>query len=143
MSTQQTLGEKQREFAIDIANLIVYAYSIGYEVTFGEAYRTDEQSEINAMGAYCREQVATMIGSVFKDLAAFLRNNGNANGIRNSLHQQRLAIDLNLFKHDEYIADGDFYRPLGEYFKSLREGNCWGGDWGDGNHFSRTHGGRK
>jgi len=33
-----TLGETQREFAKDIGLLIVWAYSNGYEITFGDAW---------------------------------------------------------------------------------------------------------
>lgn len=34
-----TLGEKQRKFTRMVADLIVFAYANGYELTFGDAYR--------------------------------------------------------------------------------------------------------
>lgn len=34
-----TLGEKQRKFTLMVARLIQQAYSMGYELTFGDAYR--------------------------------------------------------------------------------------------------------
>jgi len=35
-----SLGDKQREFTACIGHLIEFAYSIGYELTFGDAYRS-------------------------------------------------------------------------------------------------------
>ena len=58
-----------------------------------------------------------------------------------SLHYIRLAIDLNLFKDGEYLDQGDDHQYLGEYWESL--GGSWGGRWGDGNHYSMEHEGRK
>ena len=39
MSTPLTLGQKQREFTRCLAKLIEWAYSNGYELTVGDAYR--------------------------------------------------------------------------------------------------------
>ncbi|MBG5987156.1 M15 family peptidase, partial [Proteus vulgaris] len=64
-----TLGEKQRKFTRMIADLIIFAYDNGYELTFSEAYRTPEQAKLNAK---------------------------SGTGIKNSLHTQRLAVDFNL-----------------------------------------------
>ena len=36
---EMTLGEKQKAFSLCVGKLIVYAYSIGYEITLGDAYR--------------------------------------------------------------------------------------------------------
>ena len=33
-----TLGQKQRKFVRMVADLIIYAYDIGYELTFGDAW---------------------------------------------------------------------------------------------------------
>ena len=33
-----TEGDKQRKFTLMIGQLIIYAYSIGYELTFGDAF---------------------------------------------------------------------------------------------------------
>ncbi len=107
-----TLGEKQRVFVPLLAKLIVYAYDSGYELTLGEAYRTPEQA---------------------------IRNAVNGSGIINTLHAKRLAIDLNLFKNGSYLTDTESHRPLGTYWKSLHTLARWGGDFGDGNHYSIEH----
>lgn len=111
-----TLGEKQRKFTLLVAKLIEFAYSQGYELTFGEAYRTPEQAQLNAQ---------------------------KGTGVANSLHTVRLAIDLNLFINGKYQTGTGAYRPLGEYWKSLDPECCWGGDFSrpDGNHFSLAHNG--
>jgi hypothetical protein len=109
------LGEKQRLFTRLVGELIQWAYANGYELTFGDAYRSPEEAALNAL---------------------------RGSGIANSLHSQRLAIDLNLFKDGQYLTDTTSYKPLGEFWKSLHPTCCWGGDWttrSDGNHFSITH----
>lgn len=108
------LSDKQAKFTVMIANLILWADKQGYKLTFGEAYRTPEQAELNAR---------------------------KGSGIRNSLHTQRLAMDFNLFINGEYKTDSESYRPLGEYWESI--GGSWGGRFSrpDGNHFSLEHNG--
>ena len=111
-----TTGEKQRLFVRLIGLLIVWAYTNGYELTFGEALRTQAQANLNA---------------------------ASGAGISNSLHLLRLALDLNLFISGVYQTDSAAYKPLGEYWKSLNPLCRWGGDFSkpDGNHFSLTHNG--
>lgn len=64
-------------------------------------------------------------------------------GMPQSVHKSRLAVDLNLFKDGEYLADTEDYRQFGEYWEALGVWNRWGGAWDDGNHFSYEHQGRK
>ncbi|NAW97859.1 MULTISPECIES: M15 family metallopeptidase [unclassified Vibrio] len=112
-----TLGDKQRAFTRMTADLIVFAYEQGYELTFGDAYRDP--------------RVHGQMGEKKSYSSA------------NSNHKERLAIDLNLFVRGEYIINGDHpaYVALGEYWESL--GGSWGGRFDDANHFSIEHNGRK
>ncbi|EPS6889646.1 M15 family peptidase, partial [Providencia stuartii] len=87
-----TLGEKQRKFTRMIADLIIFAYDNGYELTFSEAYRTPEQAALNAK---------------------------SGSGIKNSLHTQRLAVDFNLFKDGKYLTQTTDHKLLGEYWESI------------------------
>lgn len=106
---------KQQLFVVMVANLIYWADEKGYCLTFGEAYRTPEQAALNAK---------------------------KGSGISDSLHTQRLAIDLNLFVNGEYKTRTEDYMALGEYWES--EGGTWGGRFRnrpDGNHFSLEHNG--
>jgi hypothetical protein len=112
-----TLGEKQRLFTRLVGMLIEFAYANGFELTFGDAYRSPEQAKLNAQAG---------------------------KGIVNSLHCERLAIDLNLFKHGAYLTASEDYKPLGEFWESLSPDCAWGGRFSkpDGNHFSIRHAGR-
>src|SRR3990167_5446520 len=114
-----TLRECQSRFVEDVHFLIGFAYNQGYELTFGEAYRTPEQAALNA---------------------------ANGTGIKNSLHTIRLAVDFNLFKDGVWLKKSEDFKELGKYWKSLNPKNAWGGDFKtnpDGNHFSQSHGGVK
>jgi hypothetical protein len=139
----ETLRQKQSRFAKQLPRLLDYAESLGYEVTLGECYRTDEQAEINAIGSAGRESVANMVQGQFPLLAAKLRNN-TGNGIRNSLHCVRLAIDLQLFDAAGTWVQATYpYMLIGEYWESLAPDHRWGGRFGDTPHFSIEHEGRK
>lgn len=111
-----TLRELQSKFVLMVADFIQWAYANDYEFTFGEAWRTPEQAAWNA---------------------------AHGKGIGDSLHTQRLAIDLNLFLAGIYQMETSAYRPLGDYWKAM--GGSWGGDFArpDGNHFSLAYGGRR
>ena len=107
----ETLRQKQSRFVRLVGLLIEWAYANNYELTFAEAYRTPEQ-------------------------AASIAKTGK--GIANSLHTQRLAIDLNLFRNGAYLTATNDHKPLGEYWESLGEDCKWGGRFSrpDGNHYS-------
>lgn len=134
---------KQQQFAYLVGKLLQWCFDTQHYVTFGEAYRSDEQAEINALGSVLRERLADLLCTLpqFSDLADKIRNNVGS-GIRTSLHGDRLAIDLNLFDAlGHYETKAEAYKPLGDYWKSL--GGAWGGDFGDPNHFSLAHNGRR
>lgn len=97
-----SLSKEQRSFTIMVANLILFALSEGMELTFGEAFRTQEQQDIH-------------------------RKNG-ASRVSYSKHQDRLAVDFNLFIDNKYITDKEKYRPLGEEWE--KTGGRWGGRFG-------------
>jgi hypothetical protein len=115
--TPETLGQKQRRLVRMVGQLIAWAYANGYELTFGDAYRDPR-----------------LHGPVGK------RAHGSYSAA-SSLHKQRLAIDLNLFRDGEYLSRTEDHQPLGEFWESI--GGSWGGRFNDGNHYSIEHEGRK
>lgn len=137
-----TLGDKQRLFTRLVAELISWAYSQGYEMSLGEARRTDEQAEINAIGADGRAALVQSLLYHWPVLAAKIRNNVGS-GIRNSLHEVSLAIDLNLFKDGVYLMTTEQWKQVGEKWESMHELARWGGRFSDANHVSLEHEGRK
>lgn len=114
-----TLREKQSIFVNLVAELIFHAQSLGYALTFGESFRSNEEA---------------------------LRLSKLNKGIKNSLHTSRLAIDLNLFKNDKWMNKTEDHYILGQWWESqsFADIKCvWGGRFGDGNHYSIEHEGRK
>jgi hypothetical protein len=112
-----TLGEKQRLFARLLPRLLDKVHELGFEYTLGDGYRDP--------------RVFGPIGQK--------RGYGNPN----SNHKRRLAIDLNLFRDGVFLTTSEDHRPLGEWWKQQHELARWGGDFGDGNHYSLEHEGFK
>ena len=90
----------QNVFMGNVAKLIIFAQSNGYTLSAGEMYRTPEQQAI------------------------YLKTGRSKTS--QSLHLQRLAIDLNIFK-DGVLCTRDQSIPLGNYWESLNPNNSWGG----------------
>lgn len=110
-----SLGSKQRKFTLMIAQLIQWAYEQGYEATVGDAYRDPRlHGQVGEKKGY---------------------------GASGSLHKERLAMDLNLFKDGKFLTATEDHKPLGEKWESM--GGSWGGRFNDGNHYSLEHQGRK
>lgn len=109
-----TLREKQSAFTLMVAKLILKADELGYELTFGDAYR--DPRVFGAPGVR------------------------KGYGTANSFHKQRLAIDLNLFKDGKFLEGTEAHRELGEWWESI--GGTWGGRFRkpDGNHYSLGEG---
>ncbi len=119
-----TLGEKQRVFPLMQAELILYAYELGYRFSEGDGFRAP---------------------SVFGEIGE-----SKGYGHRNSCHKYKLAHDWNLYKLDKngkaiYQKDTEAFIELGIYWKGMNPACCWGGDFknSDGNHFSIEHNGSK
>ncbi|URG13016.1 hypothetical protein B2_23 [Stenotrophomonas phage B2] len=98
-----------------VGQLIDFAYSRGYELSFGDAYRDPRVH--GAMGV-----------------------KGSYSAAR-STHKNRLAVDFNLFKDGVFLTRTEDHKELGEYWESL--GGTWGGRFNDGNHYSIEHDGVK
>lgn len=114
-----TLGEKQRLFTRLVGLLIEYAYQQGYELSFGDAFRSQQQAIQNAKDGI---------------------------GIPGSLHNKRLAIDFNLFKNGAFLSKSEDHFDLGVFWEGLHPFCRWGGRFinkPDGNHYSLEHEGVK
>jgi hypothetical protein len=113
----ETLGQKQRRFAKMVARLIDKAHELGYEVSLGDAYRDPRvHGNMGVKQGY---------------------------GHSRSAHKIRLAIDLNLFKDNEYLEQSGDHEPLGEWWEKQAADARWGGRFNDGNHYSLEHNGVK
>jgi len=120
-----TLRQKQSLFARLLAELVLWIYSQGWEVTQGEgAVDQVRKAQVNG-GTQTVHDRQHMLGS---------------------LHYLRLAQDLNLFVDGHYVPDGGHpaWKAIGERWKSLDPGCAWGGDFDtvDANHVSLRHAGK-
>jgi hypothetical protein len=141
-----TLLQMQMLFAELAGRLPGQARALGYDgVTLGEAFRSDEQAVVNALGVDGRARLVAYLEQrpEFHGLALAIANNGKNNGILLSVHRDRLGEDVNLFKNGQYLADGEAHRPLGEWWEKQHELCRWGGRFRDPNHYSLEHEGRK
>lgn len=94
------LSEKQQKFSQNVGMFLLWIYShSNWTVTLGEVWRHPEMQEI-----YLKEGKTKVLYSK---------------------HQDRLAIDLNLFINGKYTTDKEKYRPMGEFWE-----HCLGGKWG-------------
>lgn len=113
------LGKRQELFMRLLPRLIDWFHANGYELRGGELWRSP---------------------------AAARENAASGAGIANSLHIDKLAIDLNLFRNGTWLNKTEDFAAAGVYWKSLHPLCRWGGDWKsrkDGNHFSVTYAGRE
>ena len=118
-----TLGEHQRLFVKLLGHLIEWAYTNGYELSLGDAYRDPRvHGGLGRKIGYSSSQ---------------------------SNHKRRLACDLNLFINGEYQTTTEAHKPLGEYWMGLHDLCEWGGHVSsdgtprnDGNHYSFLYEGR-
>lgn len=110
-----SLRPLQTQFAKELACLIEFAHSLpGYELTMGECWRPEEMQ------------------------ALYLADGRSK--VRRSLHQDRLAVDINVFINGVWRTDREAFKPLANYWKSLDpEKNVSGYDWNwDYNHFQKS-----
>lgn len=115
------LLELQQAFAERVGKLITWCYSNDYQLTIGEAHRPQ----------------FTAIEYAKRGL-----------GIKNSLHCDKLAIDLFLFKDGKWLQSFADYVPMAKYWLSLGTHDIkttWGGHFKkvDCVHFSVEYMGRK
>lgn len=130
-------------FAESLPRLIDHAVQLGYKVTLGEVYRSNEQAELNAIGFSGRAAVAKLIEKQFPLLAAKIADN-RGNGIRNSVHCLRLAVDLQLFDASgKWLTDAYPYTLLADFWESLGPTHRAGIRFGDTPHFSLEFNGAK
>ena len=104
-----TTNQKQFEFAIKVARIVLFAKECELSLRLWECWRSKDRQ---------RQMVARHLSSTM-----------------NSKHLLGLAQDFDLFRDGKPVydsADPDWLL-LGEYAESL--GLRWGGRWGDARHF--------
>lgn len=106
------LLKRQKLFMRLLPKLLNHIHELGYECTIGDGFRDP--------------RVFGRIGDAI------------GYGHASSAHKRRLAIDIHLFRGDEYCSRTEDHAVLGEYWKSLDPLCRHGGDFldPDGSHYS-------
>ncbi len=107
--------DEQDAFLFDVAMLIRKAHELGFKISAGEMWRTQQQQEI-----------------YFKT--------GRSKTMR-SKHLDRLAFDLNFFLDGKVVGDKATLQTLGDWWESIGPKNRWGGNFTsfvDCPHFERN-----
>lgn len=107
--------KKQWQFLIDFATLVLWVRDNlpTYMLTGGELWRHE----------------------IMQD---YYRKMGLSQATR-SKHQDRLAVDINVFIDGVYRTDGGAHKEIAEKWKSLSPSNVSGTEWGwDYNHYQKS-----
>ena len=113
-----TLRQKRCEFTLCKAKLIIWIFAQGWEVASGEGY------------------VA---------LTARFKHAWQSPHKERGAHDTGLGEDLLLYVDGKYIVEGTHpaWLAIGTMWESMHELARWGGRFGDANHISFEHEGRK
>ena len=117
MNSPKNVGEAQRLFARLSVSLLQHILEVGYEFTYGDAYRDPRVfGEVGEREGY---------------------------GHPKSGHKRKIALDINLFKDGVYLDKTEHHTEIGEWWEKQHELCRWGGRFEDGNHYSIEWGGIK
>jgi hypothetical protein len=111
-----SLQPKQNIFSVNFAKLVLYASSLGYEVSIREVQRHQIIQKL-----YLGNEVIVTGWKTFKQLPT--------SHAEYSFHLDAIGGDLLLFKDGKLVQDLKSYLPLGQYWEGLNEDNVWGGNW--------------
>lgn len=105
------LLDLQFQFSKAMAELVLHAVEMGYQVSGGEWMRSPDAARLNAQ---------------------------QGDGIANSNHIRSLAVDLKLFAKGVWLTKSEDYTPLGLWWEQHHPLARWGGRFHkpDGGHFS-------
>ena len=117
-----SLQPNQNIFSVNFAKLVLYASSLGYEVSIREVGRHQIIQKL-----YLGNEVIVTGWKTFKQ--------SPTSHAEYSYHLDAIAGDLLLFKDGKWVQGLKSYLPLGQYWESLNPNNVWGGNWDrDGNY---------
>lgn len=106
-------------FTQNIARLILFANSLGVNLTFGEANRTFDQQELYFYGKTVHADDDNLI----------LLNDKIRTRTLDSNHLYQLAVDFNFFIRGKLFYKHPLINRIGEHWESLNPANRWGGNF--------------
>ena len=100
-----TLGEKRRQFSLDISILVVWANREGYGIAYDDVKAHD----------------------------GHMKNSKHYSGLAADLNLYFYEVDENNDGKWVYQTETEAHTPIGEEWE--RMGHTWGGRFNDGNHY--------
>jgi hypothetical protein len=113
------LSQSQQIFSQNIAKLILKANSMGMNLTFGEAYRTEDQQRLYFFGKQVLTEGNYLVLADAKKRTQTMHSN----------HLRRLAIDFNFFIAGNLVYRHELITRLGNFWETLHPANRWGGNF--------------
>jgi hypothetical protein len=113
------LSIHQQIFTQHVARFIIMANSLGINLTFGEAHRTESQQLLYYFGAVVIETPTGL--QLAPDKKRTKTKKGN--------HPRRLAVDFNYFIDGKLTYRHPKITELGAYWEGLDPLNRWGGNF--------------
>lgn len=114
-----TLLERQFRFSGMLGQLIAWLYEQGYTCQLGDAWRSTDKLYVPSGGPGYDDDLRY----TYQELLFYNRRSK----VVHSKHNDRLAVDLTIYKNRAAISDTD-YRLIGEKWESM--GGRWGGRFG-------------
>jgi hypothetical protein len=112
-----SLSQSQQIFSQNIARLILKANSLGVNLTFGEAYRSEDQQRLYYFGKQVLPEGNHLVLADAKKRTHTLQSN----------HMRRLAMDFNFFIAGNLVYHHPHITELGKFWEDLHPANRWGG----------------
>ena len=109
------LSQKQQIFSYRLAQLIIWGFKNGYNISVRQVQRPLAMQLLYFFGFDIIEENNSLKLVTCKKRSKTLK----------SKHLQCLAADVVLYINGKYITDKNLYRPLGEKWEEL--GGTWGG----------------
>ncbi len=100
-------------------------------------------SELFDKRAKFTEYLSHLIQHMIEEGYTPLHGKDGLKHMKGSLHNEGLAVDIDLFKDGQYLTKTEDHKPFGEFWERLDKDCCWGGRFNDGNHYSVTYQGKK
>jgi len=129
---------RQQMFADAAARLILEMRARGFVPKMGETMRAPLQAHVNSLMPAARERIADLVAHEFPQLASILRGMKQKASGKRSVHPDACAIDVPLFDQGGNLLGADAHEEFGLWWEAQGPLFCWGGRFGDANHYSVT-----
>ena len=133
-----TLGERQELFTNTLWKLLARMNTLGFQARLKEVLRPDLIALVYGYDEAKCLKAANLLQPEFPDMANAIHRISKVNGSTRSVHLEALAADIDLFRNGVYLSSGVEHADFGKWWEAQHPLCCWGGRFGDPNHYSVT-----